>query len=256
MLHNLTDLKGATINAKDGGIGEVEDFYFDDDKWTIRYLVISTGTWLGGRRVLISPLSVGRADQGNRRIDVNLSREQVENSPGIDSDKPVSRQYESSYFNYYGYPYYWGGPYLWGPAAVPAAIPPPVPSRTESEIEAMQRREQESSDPHLHSANEVIGRYYIEATDGDIGHVEEFLIDDESWAIRYMVVDTVNWWPAKKVVVAPQWIERASWNDSKVYVNLSRDNIQQAPEFDRTQPLSRDYENNLHRHYKRAPYWS
>ncbi len=256
MLHNLSDLEGLTINARDGEIGEVEDFYFDDDKWTIRYLVVSTGIWLGGRRVLISPIFIGEADQANRRIDVNLSRQQVENSPGIDSDKPVSRQYETTYFNYYGYPYYWGGPYLWGPAAVPAALPPPMSSRTESEIEAIKRREQESSDPHLHSADEVIGRYYIEATDGDIGHVEEFLIDDESWTIRYMVVDTVNWWPGKKVLVAPQWIERASWNDSKVYVNLSRNSIHQAPEFDRTQPLSRDYEQNLHRHYRRAPYWS
>jgi hypothetical protein len=133
---------------------------------------------------------------------------------------------------------------------------PSVPSCTESEIEAMQRRDEESSDPHLHSANEVIGHYYIEATDGDIGHVEEFLIDDESWTIRYMVVDTVNWWPGKKVLVAPPWIERVSWKDSKVYVNLSRNSIQRAPEFDRDQPLSRDYEQDLHGHYGRAPYWS
>ena len=255
MLHNLTDLKGAAINATDGEIGEIEDFYFDDDHWTIRYLVVSTGTWLAGRRVLISPISVGRANLSSRKIDVNLSKKQIENSPGIDSDKPVSRQYETSYLNYYGYPYYWGGPYVWGPAAVPAAMPPPIPSRTQDEIQEMQRRERESSDPHLHSADEVIGRYYIEATDGDIGHVEEFLIDDESWSVRYMVVDTVNWWPGKKVLVAPPWIERVSWNDSKVYVNLSRDNIKQAPEFDRSQPLSRDYENNLHRYYGRAPYW-
>jgi PRC-barrel domain len=255
MLHNLTDLKGSTIKARDGQIGEVEDFYFDDDKWTIRYLVVSTGTWLGGRQVLISPISLGLTDKANRSIDVNLSKKQVENSPGIDSDKPVSRQYETTYSNYYGYPYYWGGPYLWGPAAVPAAMPP-VPSHTEGEIEAMERRDQEPSDPHLHSGNEVIGHYYIEATDGDIGHVEEFLIDDESWTIRYMVVDTVNWWPGKKVLVAPPWIHRVSWNDSKVYVNLSRDSIQRAPEFDRNQPLSRDYEQHLHRHYGRAPYWS
>jgi hypothetical protein len=255
MLHNLTDLKGLTIKCRDGEIGEVEDFYFDDDRWTIRYLVVDTGTWLTGRKVLISPISVGRADQANRRVEVDLTKKQVEDSPGIDTDKPVSRQYETSYFDYYGYPYYWGGPYAWGAAAIPAPMPVPMPDRTRTEIEELRRREQESSDPHLHSANEVIGHYYIEATDGDIGHVEEFVIDDESWTIRYMVVDTRNWWPGKKVLVAPQWIERTSWNDSRVYVNLSRANVQNAPEYDRAAPLSREYESNLHQHYKRPPYW-
>jgi hypothetical protein len=130
----------------------------------------------------------------------------------------------------------------------------PMPTTTQTAIEETKRRERESSDPHLHSAKEVIG-YYIEATDGDIGHVEEFVLDDESWAIRYMVVDTRNWWPGKKVLVAPKWIERASWNDSRVYVNLSRHNIEEAPEYDLSKPLSRDYESNLHRHYGRSPYW-
>jgi hypothetical protein len=252
MLHNLTDLKGLTIKAKDGEIGAVDDFYFDDDHWTIRYLVVDTGNWLPGRRVLISPISLGRADPANGRIEVALTMKQVEDSPGIESDKPVSRQYETSYFDYYGYPYYWTGPYLWGAAAYPGPVITPEP--TQPEVEAIRSREQQSADPHLHSANEVTG-YYIEATDGDIGHVEQFLIDDESWAIRYMVVDTRNWWPGKKVLVAPQWIERASWEDSRVYVNLSRNNIQQAPEYDLNRLPSRDYELTLHEHYRRPPYW-
>jgi sporulation protein YlmC with PRC-barrel domain len=251
MLHNLTELKGHTIKARDGEIGEVEDFYFDDDRWTIRYLVVDTGKWLPGRQVLISPISLGRADRSNRRIQVDLTMKQIEDSPGIETDRPVSRQYETSYHDYYGYPYYWTGPYLWGPAAYPGPLM--MPERTRAEAEAI-RREQESGDPHLHSANEVAG-YYIEATDGDIGHVEEFIIDDENWAIRYIVVDTRNWWPGKKVLVSPQWIERASWHDSRVYVNLSRHNIQEAPEYDLTKPPSRDYEASLHRHYGRPPYW-
>jgi sporulation protein YlmC with PRC-barrel domain len=253
MLHNLTDLKGLTIKAKDGEIGEVDDFYFDDDNWTIRYLVVDTGNWLPGRRVLISPISLGKADAANRRVEVALTMKQIEDSPGVESDKPVSRQYETSYFDYYGYPYYWSGPYLWGAAAYPGPLA--MPERAQPEIEKIRRSERESSDPHLHSAKEVIG-YYIEAADGDVGHVEEFIIDDESWAIRYMVVDTRNWWPGKKVLVAPQWIERASWHDSRVYVNLSRHNIQEAPEYDLSKPPSRDYESTLHQHYRRPPYWS
>jgi len=251
MIHNLSDLKGFGIKATNGEIGEVTDFYFDDDRWTIRYLVVDTGKWLPGRQVLISPISLGKADRANRRIQVDLTMEQIKNSPGIETDKPVSRQYEASYFDYYGYPYYWTGPYLWGPAAYPGPLV--MPERTQAEGEAI-RREQESSDPHLHSAREVRG-YYIEAADGDIGHVEDFIVDDEDWAIRYMVVDTRNWWPGKKVLVSPQWIERASWHDSRVYVNLARSDIQEAPEYDTNRPLSRDYESSLHRHYRRAPYW-
>lgn len=251
MLYKLNDLKGLTIKAKDGEIGEVDDFYFDDERWTIRYLVVDTGKWLPGRKVLISPISLGKADRSNQRVEVNLNMKQVENSPGIEADKPVSRQYETSYFNYYGYPYYWTGPQLWGPAAYPGPLM--MPDRTQVEVEAV-RREQESADPHLHSAKEVAG-YYIEATDGDIGHVDDFLIDDENWAIRYIVVDTRNWWPGKKVLLSPQWLERVSWHDSRVYANLSRADIEKAPEYDVQKPLSRDYESSLHRHYDRPPYW-
>jgi hypothetical protein len=240
-----------TIKARDGEIGEVDDFYFDDESWAIRYLVVDTGNWLPGRKVLISPISLGKADLSHQWLDVELTKKQIEDSPSIDTDKPVSRQYEASYYDYYGYPYYWTGPHLWGPAAYPGPLM--MPERTQAEAEAL-RREQESADPHLHSSSEVAG-YYIEATDGDIGHVEDFMIDDESWAIRYIVVDTRNWWPGKKVVVSPQWIERVSWRDSKVYVNLSRDNIQKAPEYDLERPMSRDYESTLYRHYDRSPYW-
>ena len=227
MLYNLTDLKGSTINARDGEIGEVEDFYFDDDNWTIRYLVVSTGSWLGGRRVLVSPHAVGGARKGERKIDVNLSKEQVENSPGINSDKPVSRQYETTYFNYYGYPYYWGGPYLWGPAAVPAAMPPPVPERTQDEIREMQRREQESADPHLHSANEVIGRYYIEATDGDIGTVSE---SSSEVGRSSIVVDTGMWIFGKKRLIPAACVQRVDHANRRIDVSLTKDQIKDAPD--------------------------
>src|SRR5918992_3079264 len=172
MLRSIRELQGYGIEATDGPIGSIHEMLFHDDRWVIRYLVVDTGKWLPGRKVLISPISLGKADESNRRIEADLTRKQIEDSPGIETDKPVSRQYETSYFDYYGYPYYWSGPYLWGAAAYPA--PMPMPTRTQAEIEEMRARERESSDPHLHSAKEVIG-YYIEASDGDIGHVEEFV---------------------------------------------------------------------------------
>ena len=252
MLHKISDLKGYKLSAADGEIGEVLDFYFDDERWAIRYLVVDTGNWLPGRKVLISPVALGPADRSQQTLQVKLRKEQIENSPGIDTDKPVSRQYETSYYDYYGYPYYWGGPYLWGPVALPGGVG--APPRDAGEIEAAAAREHEqSNDPHLRSAGEVTG-YYIEANDGDIGHVEDFIVDDEDWAIRYMLVDTKNWWPGKKVVVSPSWIERVSWADSRVYVNDSRDNIRQAPEY-QPDALNRSYETKLHQHYNRPPYW-
>jgi uncharacterized protein YrrD len=251
MLIGANELKGYAIEAVDGEIGAVEEFYFDDDNWTIRYLVAETGTWIPGRKVLVSPISVDGVDRSEEKVRLKLTREQVEKSPDIDAHMPVSRVQEVAFFRYYGYPYYWAGPYAWGPAAFPEglAIPAePAPEPEEQQAEAAEE------DFHLRSTREVTG-YYIEGTDGEIGHVADFVVDDESWAIRYLVIDTRNWLPGKKVVVAPGWIHRISWRDSKVYVNLSREAIKQSPEYDPSKPLTRDYEAKLYTHYDRPRYW-
>ncbi len=245
MLRSVSNLKGTSIVAIDGEVGSVQDLYFDDSLWTVRYLVVDTGTWLPGRQVLISPRAV-RGGPTENGIPIALSKAQVENGPSIDADKPVDRQYEEEYSRYYGYPYYWTGPYRWGttpypggaaPAAGHVAGPMPV-----------------GGDPRLCSMRNVMG-YYIEATDGDLGHVEDFIVDDLEWVIRYMVVDTRNWWPGKKVVVSPEWINRVSWPGSRVYVDMTRDALKRAPEYDPNQPLQRDYETRLFGHHGRRAYW-
>lgn len=255
MLRSANDLKGFTIEANDDDVGDVVEFYFDDEKWTIRYLVADTGSWLMGRRVLISPRSLGTIDWNSRKLRVNMTKERVENSPGIDTDKPVSRQHEMAFSDYHGYPYYWGGPYLWGPAAYPSGYrgtySPARSSTVEKELDAAKR---EQDDVHLRSTKEV-SSYYIEASDDDIGHVEDFLIDDETWTIRYMIVDTRNWWPGKKVLVSPEWIRSVSWTDSKVFVDLSREAIKNGPEYNESGPLNRDYEKQLYEHHRRPEYW-
>jgi hypothetical protein len=251
MLTKTTHLKGFVIRATDGEIGTVDQFYFDDETWAIRYLTVDTGDWLGGRIVLISPISVVHTDWQTKRLDVALTKKQVENSPDIDTHKPVSRQHEAEYLGYYGYPYYWGGPYLWGPAFYPMGLAIPTTASTESMADRTRR---ESTDSHLRSTEAVTG-YYIEAADGEIGHVDGFVVDDEAWAIRYIEVATRNWWPGKKVLVSPAWIERVSWEDLKVYVGLSRDAIQNGPEYVESMPITREYENRLHSHYGRPPYW-
>ncbi len=251
MLRNAKDLHGFTIRATDGELGTVDELYFDDESWVIRYLTIETGGWLGGRPVLISPFSVVQADWPGKRLDVALTKKQVENSPGINTHLPVSRQHEAEYNRYYGYPYYWGGPYLWGPTLYPAAMASPTTVATETMAYTTPG---EPADLHLRST-EAVTHYSIEAADGEIGHVDGFIVDDEAWVIRYIEVATRNWWPGKKVLVSPAWIERVSWTESKVYTGLTREAIQYAQEYVESMPITREYENRLYFHYGRPPYW-
>jgi hypothetical protein len=244
-------LKGFVIHATDGAIGTVDHFYFDDVTWAIRYLTVETGGWLDDRRILISPMSVVHTDWRAKRIDVALTKKQVENSPNIDTHKPVSRQHETAYLGYYGYPNYWGGPFMWGQVPYPTGL---ATSPDGSKRTLEDRIRKESTDSHLRSSEAVAG-YHIEATDGEIGHVDGFVMDDEAWAIRYIEVATRNWWPGKKVLVSPSWIERVSWADSKVCVGLSRDAIKSGPEFVESAPITRAYEQGLYLHYGRPPYW-
>ena len=246
MLIKAKTLKGYTLNSLDGEIGKVKEFYFDDNHWTIRYLVADTGNWLTGRQVLISPYALVSANKEEQNIAVNLTKKQIEGSPSLDSDMPVSRQFEETYNGYYEWPMYWGGPYMWGAY--------PYMRVRDREIGTESNQGEKAWDSHLRSTRDVCG-YQIQASDGEIGHVDDFIIDDETWAIRYLVIGTKNWWPGNKVLVSPQWIERVSWNESKVFVNLTQETIKQSPKYTEESLLTRDYEAGLHRHYNRHGYW-
>ena len=254
MLRNVKDLRGYAILATDGAIGEVDDLYFDDDRWAIRYLVVDTGSWLPARKVLISPVAIGRPDWMAQQLPVSLTKAQVERSPDIDTRRPVSRQHETEYLGYYGYPPYWGGAGLWGMGAYPGSL------TTEGRFdEAIKARDTSAAhtpdDCHLRSCRAVTG-YHIHATDGEIGHVKDLLVDDRTWAIRYLIVDTSNWWGGHDVLVAPQWIEAVSWRDAKVSVDLTRQAVKDAPPYDSAAQLDREQEQAMHEHYGRPAYWT
>jgi hypothetical protein len=233
------------LDSLDGAIGKVKEFYFDDQHWTIRYLVADTGDWLTDRQVLISPYALAAVNMEEKNIKIKLTKKQIEDSPTLDSDKPVSRQFEDAYYGFYGWPMYWGGPDMWG--AYPFLVNDPEKLKLATQSE-------NTWDPYLRSTADVTGSH-IQAADGELGHVEDFLIDDETWAVRYLLIDTRNWWPGKKALISPKWIERVSWLEAKVFVNLARETIKQEPKFPADALLTRDLEARLHAHYQRQGYW-
>ena len=246
MLSKVKILNGYPIqNTDDETIGKVIDVYFDDRHWTVRYLVANTGKWLTGRQVLVSPYALVAVNADHKNIVADLTKKQIEDSPSLDSDKPVSQQFESDYYGYYGWPTYWYGLYSWGYY--------PYLERDRSKWGQLDQKEK-AWDHHLRSCHEVTG-YHIEAEDGEIGHVEDFIVDDETWEIRYLVVNTSNWWAGKKVLVSPLWIERVSWSERKVVIDLTRQTIKLSPEYTDASLITRDYELGLHGHYNRKGYW-
>lgn len=255
MLKTLSKLVGSTVTATDGLIGHVTAAFFDDQSWAIRYLVVDTGTWLSRNEVLISPYSIRQMSTVERNIDVALTKEQVKASPDIDTHKPVSRQHETEFLGYYAYPEYWAGGGIWGMDSYPM-IPPMVTSNDElATIQAKQRRDKESADVHLRSSVAITG-YNIHATDDSIGHVQDFIFDEQSWVLRYFVVDTRNWLPGgRKVLVGNHWIKSIDWDSSSVHVSLTREEVKTSPEYDESQPVERSYEQRLADVYKRQGYW-
>jgi uncharacterized protein YrrD len=250
MLDSAKKLKGFAIAATDGAIGKIADVYFDDQKWAIRYFVVDTGGWLTGRKVLISPISVRDVDWNHHSLHVNLTRQQIKDSPGIATEQPVSRRQEAEFFRHYDYPLYWTGPLLWGFGALP-----PLGGLLHNDVpdsgEAADAEHQSHTDSHLRSANELIG-YDIREINDSIGHVEDFLFDDEDWSIRFMVVNTGNWLPGKHVLISPQLITDVDWPSRHVVVNVTREEVESSPEYDRAHPPVRDDRANLYRHVNKS----
>jgi hypothetical protein len=238
-----SEVLGLAIEAKDGRIGRVSDLLFDDRGWTIRWAVVDTGDWLPGRSVLLPPSRLAVADLDRSVLRVDLTRAQVQQSPELSHDLPVSRHYEQVIFDYYGWSPYWVPGF---PGFTP--FEPPLYAAGEKPMPL-----EPAGDPDLHSIVDTKG-YTVEARDGAIGHVEDFLVEDHAGAIRYVVVDTRNWWPGKKVLVAPHWVESIRWSERVIHFDTTRARISAAPQYDR-KTLGRDYEERLHAHYDMPTYW-
>lgn len=256
MLRSLNTYRSQTLDARDGTIGKVHDFLFEDDSWAIRYAVADTKRWLPGRKVLIAAGALRPPAVTDNNLPVDLTREQIKSSPDIDTDQPVSRQQQLNLHRHYGWPSYWnqprplGGPLMAHPdaTAIPSRSSPSVPDKPDETPEI-------SGDPHLRSLRDVEG-YRIETKDDRLGHIDDLIFSDEDWKVRYLVVDTRNWLPGKKVLLPPDWkVERITWSDRTVAVDLDRDTVEGAPEYAPELPIDRDYEQRLHDYYGRPGYW-
>ena len=243
MLRNASSIIGNSVKATDGAIGSIDDMFFDDEQWILRWLVVDTGTWLPGRRVLLPPHVCGIPDAVRDQVPVNLDREQIKASPPADADGPVSRQTEADLYAHYGWDPYWGAGSGY-PGAPLDFAPDLKKSQAFEETGGRATRE----DAHLRSINSV-RNHAIQAMDGEIGHAEDFLIDDTDWRIAYLVIDTQDWWPGKRVLLSPRWLDEVSWSQRKIFVALDSDRIKNSPAYHAGNELDPEYETELDDYY-------
>lgn len=242
MLRKQKDLKDYVVEAPDGVVGKVHDFLFDDRKWKIQFLVVDVGTLLPGRKVLVPYDELNAPNWEAKRFFLDEEKGKIENGPALEEHEPVSQQYQTNLYSYFGWTPYWG---VGAPYSMVGAQAPVLPVEDEKT----------EGDPHLRSCDEVSG-YHIVAQDGKIGHVEDFLVDDADWKIRYLEVDTRNWLPGKHVILSPQWATLVDENEGELsMIRLTREQIKESPEYDPTLTVDRAYELALHQYYGVDPYW-
>ena len=249
MLRHASKIDGYSIGASDGPIGAVSDLLFDDVTWRVRWLVVDTGGFLGGRNVLLPPSALGAVNHIGRQLAVRLTKQQVKDSPEVAVDEPVSRRMETDLYDYYGWSPYWSTGFYMGGYGYDGGLG--FSSRA-SEADVARRA---PGDTHLRSVGEVTG-YHIHARDGEIGHVADALIEDGDWSVHYLVVDTRNWWPGgRKVLLGLHWVDRFDWYAHKIHVRMTRADVKSSPVFEDVGSIHRDYETRLHEHAKRPGYW-
>lgn len=255
MLQRVKDIIGAKVVAHNGDVGHIEDIHFDDRTWAVRYFVVQTGTWLSQQEVLLAPAAVQLCVDRELKFTTQLTREQVKDSPPMASDLPISHQYEDRLHTHYGWVPYWNVPLYSGigvyayPTHAGAGYFPYDDRAAEPEVRAAMEAQAERRDPHLRSFKEVKG-YTLEATDGAIGHVDDILIDPETWRISHIVVDTHNWLPSNDVVVDSGLVLSIDWGKSQVFVNLTRDDVKESPPYDRAKAIDETYQGAVSAYYR------
>lgn len=251
MFKNLLDIKGFNLKGPNGNIGTCQDALFDDQAWTVRYVDVDTGGWLSERRVLLSPISLGAPSWEKGEIYTELTGDQIESSPKLDSQSPISKEWEDSFFKFHGWPYYGVGMHMWGLTHYP----------DESELKKIHSASP-TSDIHkntnqtIRSASEL-REYEVSARDGEVGRIKDFVFDTETWAIRYLVIENHSFLQRKKTIVSPFWVSHIDWMERACVIDLNRAEIECSPqpEGESNDYLDREFEMKLHNHYQRPSYW-
>lgn len=258
MLRKLKNLEGFTIHGKDDDLGKVKDFYFDQQRFGLRYVVVDTGNWLKHQKTLISTKSFTKINYEQEEILVDLTSDELEEAPSLDKNKPISKVMEEKLVKHFDWPIYWVSPHPTDGPAIQAGSVIREVLFDFNELTAEEKRTKENDvESNLRSFNEVRG-YHIQAEDKEFGHLEDLFVDEEDWAIRYLLIDTRNILPGKDVLIAPEWLELISWNEEKIFVNKTKEEIKNAPEYreEKTDYLvHRDYEEKLYDHYDELKYW-
>ena len=249
MLRNLQEIKSYAMGATDGDLGHVTDLYIDDQNWGIRYFAAQTGSLLISRNVLISPYSIAGGDWEHKRLALHATRQQIKDGPEFDSGKPITRRQEMRNAKHFGYPYYWAGDMPVGDGLNMPHLRPKDYLEARAQAAALA-----ADDPHLRSCKAVVG-LHVHANDGDLGHISGMLVDEDGWVIRYLVVDTSNWWMGNQVLIPPEWMTSVNWSDSKANIDLSRNTIKNSPRYESSAALNRAQEANMYDHYGRLNYW-
>lgn len=257
MLRKFSNLKGLKVEGKDDELGKIKDFYFDQDYFILRYLVVDTGSWLKSRKTLISTAALENIDYQTKKLRVNLNTEALKDAPSLKKNKPVSQIKEQNLAEYFNWPMYWVPPYSNSPGVstdnVMRGKIPSFNNLTEEEKE-IKSREQESN---LRSFDEIKG-YHIKAKDKEFGNLEDLFVDEENWLIRYLLIDTCNFLPCKNVLLSPEWIKNINWREKNISIDKTKEQIKNAPEYkeEKTEYLvHRDYEKDLYDHYNEEKYW-
>jgi hypothetical protein len=245
MLLKASTIKGYAVAARDCQVGVISDLLIDDATWVVRWFVIDTGSWLSSRKVLLPPSALGHLNADTKEFSVRLTKQEVKDSPDVDTDKPVSRQMEGSVYDYFGWSPYWGTGFYMGGYGF---MPPPIAESASPGCWERDDGQASGDDPHLRSAMAVTG-YGVHARDGEIGHVEDFLVSDGDWSVRYLIVDTKNWWPGKHVLISPILTIKIDWMDRLISLDTSRESIKNAPAYEPKTMVDRAYERNYHGHY-------
>jgi sporulation protein YlmC with PRC-barrel domain len=249
MLNSYNDLKTYSIRATDQRTGNVDDIYFDDEEWRVLYLVVQTGFLLTARQSLIGTNRVGRPDTDRGEVPVDLTAEELKSADSPQSDPPVSQQMPPAVAaqSMSAWPSFIVGTGLdYSPGLAQDQL-----SLAAAEAE---EAEEHAGDSHLRSMAEVIG-YTVHATDGEIGAVDDFLIDPRTWRLQHLVIDTGSWLPGKRVVITTDWIADVDWAERHIRVNAGTQKIEDAPPFDEVEDLKRSPTPDAMASYSALGYW-